>query len=257
MALDMKSFHNAFIGKLLAVILGVVTAGYFAWGFYYFGEWIGNTFLETIPGGAQGLGMLCAVIMCLAVLYVFFYIEYVKEDVLAYEDDRGDGSFKGALKQLQWVVRLLEVGSLAFRWWILNWSFPGVVLVGIGVGLLWLSHILGKVLHAQANRPQDIEADRIMNKAGMRIWDGLDKNIKHMSVEQLRRIASGDPTPLDEVKDLNNRERERELTRAEQRRQDNQEQRDRAKGFATRFLAPRETKVLGEPRRPFDRTREA
>lgn len=254
----MRFLFNANIAKLLAAILGLVTASYFAWGFYYFGEWVGQHFLGEIPGGAQTLAILCAVIMFLAVLYVFFYIEYTKEDVHAYEDDRGDGSFHKALKQLQWAVLCLEVGSLLFRWWSLSWTFSGLILVIIGLGLLWLSHVLGKVLHAQINRPQDIEADRIMHKAGMRIWQGLGKEINHMNVDQLRRIASGDPSPLDEIKDLSTREREMELSRAEQRRQENQERRSNARGFATHFLTPRnETRVLEEPQNPFDRNRRA
>lgn len=254
----MRFILNGTIGKVLAIIEGLVTAGYFAWGMYYFGEWVGKTFLETVPGGAQSLGILCAVIMFLAVLYRFFYIEYAREDVYAYEDDRGDGSFLKALKQLQWVVLLLELGSLLFRWWVLSWTFPGFVMVLIGLVLLWLSYILGKVLHAQVNRPQDVEAERIMYKAGSRIWQGLGKHINDMNVDQLRRIASGDPTPLDEVKDLNTREREREMSRAEQRRQENQERRSQARGFATRFLTPRnETRVLEEPQSPFERNRRA
>lgn len=254
----MRIILNGTIGKFLAIIEGLVTAGYFAWGLYYFGEWMGKTFLENIPGGSQTLGILCAVIMFLAVLYRFFYIEYAREDVHAYEDDRGDGSFEKALKQLQWIVLFLEIGSLAFRWWVAQWSFPGLVMVFIGLLLLWLSYILGKVLHAQVNRPQDVEADRIMYKAGSRIWQGLGKHINHMNVDQLRRIASGDPTPLDEVKDLSTREREREMSRAEQRRQEGQERRNRARDFATGFLAPRnETRVLEEPKNPFDKTRQA
>lgn len=258
----MRLFHNATVGKILAVILGLVTAGYFAWGFYYFGEWVGMTFLETVPGGPTTLGILCAVIMCLAVLYVFFYIEYIKEDVYAYEDDRGDGSFESALKQLQWVVRLLEVGSLLFRWWILSWAFSGFILVVIGLGLLWLSHILGKVLHAQANRPQDVEATRLMNKAGSRIWEGLGKHIKHLDVDQLRRVAAGDPTPLDEVTQESSRNRSRSASRAEQRRIESQEQRNQAKSFATKYLAPRATTQLNEePNQdgptPFNRSRQA
>lgn len=231
----LKLIHNKFIGKFLAVALGLITAAYFSWGFYYFGEWVGHQFLE-FPGGPLALGIVCASIMCIAVLYSFFYWEYAREDVESYEDDRGDGSFESSLNQLKWAVRLMEVFSLLFRWWILQWNFAGLIMVLIGIALLWLSHILGKVLHAQTNAPHDVQAERIMNEAGMQLWSGAPKLLKRMSASQLKRIAQGDPRPLDEVKDISERDRQDTESRREERRRERQQQRGQNRKFVTGFL---------------------
>ncbi len=103
----MKLFHNKFLGKILAVLFGLAAASYFAWTFSYFGIWLGERFQGVFPEAPTTVGMICGFVMFLAVLYSYFYIEYAKEDVRAYELDRGDGTFLRALKQLKWGVLAL------------------------------------------------------------------------------------------------------------------------------------------------------
>ena len=92
-----KLFHNTVLGKLLAVLFGLAAASYFAWTFSYFGLWLGERFQGVFPEAPTTIGLICGFVMFLAVLYSYFYIEYAKEDVRAYELDRGDGTFLRAL----------------------------------------------------------------------------------------------------------------------------------------------------------------
>jgi hypothetical protein len=63
--------------------------------------------------------------------------------------------------------------------------------------------------------------------------------MKHMTHDQLRRLAAGDPQPLDEVNDQLAREREREVSNSEKRAREDQERRDRARSMNSRYLSPR------------------
>jgi hypothetical protein len=234
----MKLFHNKLLGKILAVLFGLAAALYFAWTFSYFGLWLGERFQGVFPEAPTIVGMICGFVMFLAVLYSYFYIEYAKEDVRAYELDRGDGTFLRALRQLKWGVLALEVFSLLFRLFQLGFAPIGFAMVGIGLALLWLAHLFGKVLHAQVNVPHDVEAGRTMEEAGRQVWQAAPRLMKRMSHEQLRRLASGDPQPLDEVNDQLAREREREVSNAERCAREDQERRERARTMNSRYLAP-------------------
>jgi hypothetical protein len=234
----MKLFHNKVLGKILAVLFGLAAASYFAWTFSYFGLWLGERFQGVFPEAPATVGLICGFVMFLAVLYSYFYIEYAKEDVRAYELDRGDGTFLRSLKQLKWGVLALEVFSLLFRLFQLDFAPIGFAMVGIGLALLWLAHLFGKVLHAQVNVPHDVEAGRTMEEAGRQVWRAAPRLMKRMSHEQLRRLASGDPQPLDEVNDQLAREREREVSNAERRAREDQERRARARQMNLRYLAP-------------------
>ena len=236
----MKIFHNKLIGKLLALILGLACAVYFGWTFSFFGFWMGEKFQGAFPEAPTTIALACGAVMFLAVIYTFFFFEYVKEDVLAYEDDKGDGSFYKALKQLKWAVLGLEIFSLLFRLFQLNFAPIGFAMVGIGVMLLWLANLFGKTLHAQVNVPHDVEASRVMNEAGRRVWTLTRSHLSRIKdVEKLRRVADGDLRPVDEVKDVEERERLGSETRAARRRKEEQERRDKARQAASRHLAPR------------------
>lgn len=237
----MKLFHNKLLGKILAVLFGLAAASYFAWTFSYFGLWLGERFQGIFPETLTTVGMICGFVMFLAVLYSYFYIEYAKEDVRAYELDRGDGTFLRALKQLKWGVLALELFSLLFRLFQLQFAPIAFAMVGIGLALLWLAHLFGKVLHAQVNVPHDVEAGRTMDEAGRRVWSKAPHLMKHMTHDQLRRLASGDPQPLDEVNNQLAREREREVSNAEKRAREDQERRDRARKMNSRYLSPHGT----------------
>lgn len=236
----MKLLHNKFVGKLLALILGLACAVYFGWTFSFFGFWMGEHFQGAFPEAPTTIALACGIVMFLAVVYTFFFAEYTKEDVLAYEDDKGDGSFIKALKQLKWAVLGLELFSLLFRLFQLNFAPIGLAMVGIGLVLLWLAHLFGKVLHAQVNVPHDVEASRVMNEAGRKVWSETRKHLsKIKDVDALRRVAGGDLTPIDAVKDTDERERFDSDTRASQRRREAQERRDHARQAASQHLKPR------------------
>ncbi len=236
----MKLFHNRLIGKILALVLGLACAVYFGWTFSFFGFWMGEKFQGAFPEAPTTIALACGAVMFLAVIYTFFFFEYVKEDVLAYEDDKGDGSFYKALKQLKWAVLGLEVFSLLFRLFQLNFAPIGFAMVGIGMMLLWLAHLFGKTLHAQVNAPHDVEASRVMNEAGRKVWSLTRSHLSRIKdVEKLRRVAAGDLKPIDEVKDVQERERLGSETRQAQRRKEEQERRDTARKAASRHLAPR------------------
>lgn len=235
----MKLFHNKFLGKILAVLFGLAAALYFAWTFSYFGVWLGQRFQGVFPESPFIVGVVSGVVMFLAVLYSYFYIEYAKEDIRAYELDRGDGSFMRAHKQLKWGVLGLELFSLLFRLFQLNFAMIGIAMVGIGLALLWLAHLFGKVLHAQVNVPHDVEAGRTMDEAGRQVWSRAPHLMKHMNHDQLRRLASGDPQPLDEVNDKLARDREREVSNSEKRAREDQDRRDKSRKMNTRYLSPR------------------
>ena len=242
----MKLFHNKVLGKILAVLFGLTAASYFAWTFSYFGLWLGERFQGVFPEAPTTVGLICGFVMFLAVLYSYFYIEYAKEDVRAYELDRGDGTFLRALKQLKWGVLALELFSLLFRLFQLNFAPIAFAMVGIGLALLWLAHLFGKVLHAQVNVPHDVEAGRTMDEAGRQVWSKAPHLMKHMTHDQLRRLAAGDPQPLDEVNDRLSREREREVSNSEKRAREDQERRDRARKMNSRYLSPRGTDEVAD-----------
>ncbi len=241
----MKLLHNKFIGKILALLLGLACAVYFGWTFSFFGFFMGTHFQGAFPEAPTTIALACGLVMFLAVIYTFFFAEYTKEDVLAYEDDKGDGTFIRALKQLKWAVLGLELFSLLFRLFQLNFALIGLAMVGIGLVLLWLAHLFGKVLHAQVNVPHDVEASRLMTEANRRVLSESYKNLGRVkNINALRRIGSGDFTPIDDVKDADERDRIGSDTRAAQRRREDQERRNKARQAATRHLAPRGTEDL-------------
>ena len=236
----MKLFHNKFVGKILAFILGLACALYFGWTFSFFGFWMGEKFQGAFPEAPTTIALACGAVMFLAVVYTFFFIEYTKEDVLAYEDDRGDGSFFRAFKQLKWAVLGLELFSLLFRLFQLNFALIGAAMVGIGLVLLWLAHLFGKVLHAQVNTPHDVEASRVMEEAGRKVWSETRRHLSRVKdVDKLRRVADGDLRPIDEARDVSERERIDSDTRASQRRREAQVRRDHARQAASQHLKPR------------------
>lgn len=232
----MKLYHNKFISKLLAIILGLACALYFGWCFSFFGSWMGEKFHGAIPQGPTMIAIACWIVMSLAVIYTFFYAEYTKEDVLAYEDDRGDGSFERALKQLKWGILGLELFSLLFRWFQLNFALIGIAMIGIGLVLLWLAHLFGKILHAQANVPYSVESERVMNEAGTRMWSIAGRHARKIKdIDKLRSISGGNLDPIDDVKDVREQERIGNETRAEARR---------SQGLYTLFTSNRDAKDL-------------
>ena len=62
---------------------------------------------------------------------------------------------------------------------------------------------------------------------------------KIKDIDALKRIGEGDLTPIDEVRDVTERERLDTSTRALQRRKEAQEKRERAREAAARYLKPR------------------
>jgi hypothetical protein len=233
---DMKLFHNGFIGKALILLAALGIAGYFAWSFYPFGYWFGSTFLESIPRSAELFGYLAAAIMAVMVVFGFFYAEYTREDVEAYEAHKGDGSFIKAFREMKWWIVGVEVFSLLFRWYMVHWSFLGIIVIGVGMVLLRLSFVLGKVIHAQANRPYEVIAERAMDQAGRDVvTDGM-RYLKKMTVEQKRRFFNGDASVVGEVKDVKENERIANERKRKEREEEVAKIREKSKNVTHQLL---------------------
>lgn len=85
-----------------------------------------------------------------------------------------------------------------------------------------------------------------MDEAGRQVWSKAPHLMKHMTHDQLRRLAAGDPQPLDEVNDQLAREREREVSNSEKRAREDQERRERARKMNSRYLSPRSTDEVAD-----------
>ena len=92
-----------------------------------------------------------------------------------------------------------------------------------------------------------------MNEANRRVLSESYKNLgKVKNINALRRIGSGDFTPIDDVKDADERDRQGTDTRAAQRRREDQARRDKAREAASKHLAPRSTDHLADLTPPYN-----
>jgi hypothetical protein len=238
----LRLIHNRSIVKYFLAALGIAFAFYFAWSFYPFGEWVGKQFLADAPGGTRLLGFVSAAILGGCVLIVVFYKEYIKEDTQAYSLATGDHSFINAFKWFVWFVLGLELFSVLFRAILLNFSSISIVILGVGVLGMGVTYVVGKILHVQVNRPPSVAAKYMRNNAGQKVFeDGEDMVRKgKFNISQLRQIWSGDPQPIDDVRDASAAEREREVRAVEERRRIAQENERENTGFFQKMLTPKD-----------------
>src|SRR6516164_5249403 len=199
----LKLLHNRSIVKYFLAALGIAFAFYFAWSFYPFGEWVGKHFLQDAPGGPGLLGIVSAAILGGCVLIVVFYKEYIKEDTIAYSLATGDASFANAFKWFVLFVMGLELFSVLFRAILLDFSPVSIVILGVGVLGMAVTYVVGKILHVQMNRPPSVAAKYMREEAGRSIFEEGHKLVrgKRLTIAQKRQIASGNPDPIDQVRD--------------------------------------------------------
>jgi signal transduction histidine kinase len=236
----LRLLHNRSIVKYFLAALGIAFACYFAWSFYPFGEWVGNHFLQDAPGGPGVLGLISAAILGGCVLIVVFYKEYIKEDTIAYSLATGDSSFLNAFRWFVWFVLGLELFSVLFRAIELSFSPVSMVILGVGVLGMAVTYVIGKILHVQMNRPPSVSARYMREEAGRSVFEEGHKLVrgKKLTTAQKRQIASGNPAPIDEVRDEKAREREREVQLVEERRRMAEEEQVRNNDFYQKMIAP-------------------
>jgi hypothetical protein len=236
----LRLIHNRSIVKYFLAALGIAFACYFAWSFYPFGEWVGKHFLQDAPGGPNLLGLLSAAILGGCVLIVVFYKEYIKEDTKAYSLATGDHSFMHAFHWFVWFVMGLEFFSVVFRCILINWGPISVVLFGVGLCGMAVTYVVGKILHVQVNRPPSVAAKYMREEAGRSVFEEGHKLVRgtKLTTAQKRQIASGNPQPIDDVRDEKAREREREVKAVEERRQIAEEEQTRNDEFYRKMIAP-------------------
>jgi hypothetical protein len=236
----LRLLHNRSIVKYFLAVLGIAFAFYFAWSFYPFGEWVGKHFLEDAPGGPQVLGIVSALILGGCVLIIVFYKEYIKEDTHAYSLATGDASFMHAFKWFVWFVLGLELFSVLFRAILLNFSSVSLVMLGVGVLGMGVTYVVGKILHVQVNRPPSVAANYMRHEAGRKVFEDGQNMVRKgkFSVPQLRRIAGGDPQPIEDVRDEQAAAREREVRAVEERRKIAEEEHARNDEFYQKMIAP-------------------
>jgi hypothetical protein len=242
----LRFIHNRSIVKYFLAALGIAFAFYFAWSFYPFGEWVGNHFLQDAPGGTRLLGFISAAILGGCVLIVVFYKEYIKEDTAAYSLATGDTSFMNAFKLFVWFVMGLECFSVLFRCILINWGPISVVLFGVGLFGMAVTYVVGKILHVQVNRPPSVAAKYMREEAGRSVFEEGHKLLrgKQLTIAQKRQIATGNPQPIDDVRDERAREREREVKAAEERRRIAEEEQARNDKFYQDMIVPVERSSL-------------
>ena len=237
----LRLIHNRSIVKYFLAALGIAFAFYFAWSFYPFGEWVGKHFLMDAPGGPQLLGIVSACILGGCVLIVVFYKEYIKEDTEAYSLATGDMSFTKAFKWFVWFVLGMELFSVLFRAILLNFSSVSWVILGVGLMGMGVTYVVGKILHVQVNRPPSVAARYMREEAGRSVFDEGTKLArgKQLTTAQKRQIWSGNPQPIDDVRDAQAAEREQEVKAVEERRRIAEENDRDHKDFYRKMLAPK------------------
>jgi hypothetical protein len=235
----LRFIHNRSIVKYFLAALGIAFAFYFAWSFYPFGEWVGKHFLQDAPGGTHVLGLVSAAILGGCVLIVVFYKEYIKEDTKAYSLATGDNSFMNAFNWFVWFVMGIEAFSILFRCILINFGPISIVLFGVGLFGMAVTYVVGKILHVQVNRPPSVAAKYMREEAGRSVFEEGHKLVRgnKLTTAQKRQIASGNPQPIDDVRDEKARDREREVRAVEERRRIAEEEQARNHDFYQKMIA--------------------
>ena len=229
--------HNRNIPKYFLAIAGLVIVAYFALNAYPVGEWFGKFFLD-FWSGPQLLGVVCAAFIGICVFMLFFHKEYMKTSVKAYSRKSGDKSFERAFGLFTLFVLFLEFCSVAFRWIQLSGSKLGWVLLALGIVGMGLTHVLGKILHAQVNEPPSVAAKTLREEAGRQAFSDGKKQLPFLSIGQKRQVANFDNTPLDDVRDIKAREREEEVARVTAEHKREQQEHDEDEAMYQRMISP-------------------
>lgn len=273
-----KFFFNASIGKVLAIIFAIGIHLMFAVGAYYLGLFLAELILDQGSSGtaAQIIGIVYATAIFLGSLWAFIYGEYAKQDVQAYALAYG-GWGVWSLRCLIAFIGLNEVGSLGFRLTQVGDPNRRFWLGVAGVALLVIAYMLGKVIHAMANRPVHVQVSRMLDSVGRSYVDDITRNAPKLTAAEKLRVLQGDVAPLNEVRDIKEQERidaERARLQAQEEKamRKRQEQEDREaekrakrereaqKSQLTNILAEQMLQQPGQDednRSPFPRSRRA
>lgn len=263
----MKFLFNASVGKGLAILFAVGIHLMFAAGAYYLGLFFADLILGQSGGiSAQVIAIGYAIAVFVGSSWAFLYGEYAKQDVKAYATVHGGwGVF--SLRVLLGFIALNELGSLGFRLTQVDDPSRRLWLGVAGIALLGIAFMLGKVIHAMANRPVQVQVSRMLDAVGRAYVDDVTKNATKLTAADKLRVLQGDIEPLNTVRDV--REQERlEAERARLREREEEAMRKRAQRereaqnsalsetLAANLLNPGENRG-NDSIRPFDRTRQA
>lgn len=274
----MKFFHNANIGKGLAIIFAVGIHLMFAVGAYYLGLFLAELILDqgSTDFAAQCIGIGYAAAVFLGSSWAFVYGEYAKQDVQAYATAYG-GWGVWSLRCLIAFIGLNEIGSLGFR--LTQVPDPGRrIWLGVaGIALLGIAYMLGKVIHAMANRPVHVQVSRMLDQVGRSYVDDVTRNATRLTAAEKLRVLQGDVDPLNTVRDIKEQERfeaqrarmqaqEEKAMRKRQEREDRENEkrtkreREVQKSYLTNAIAEQMLQQPGQEeddRNPFQRPRRA
>ncbi len=233
-----KLIHNRSIVKYFLAALGIAFAIFYAFSLYPVGEFIGKQFLQDAPGGAQAFALVCAAVMAGCVLLLIFHKEYMKEDSQAYSLATGDRSFENSFKYFTWFVLGLELCSVLFRAILLHFNSVSIVFLFLGVLGMAVTYVVGKQLHVQVNRPPSVAAKYMREEAARSVFDDGRKFLGKLNIAQRRRVAGGDPQPIDDLRDEKAREREEEVARIRARNKATEDEQERNHDFYTKMVSP-------------------
>jgi hypothetical protein len=247
----MKWFHNQKFDRAINFVIVVGTHLVFALGMFFLGRFLGSLVLRDIPNGDVLFGIVLAVVMFISAMKVFVFMEYTKEDIKAYQVEKIDESFMPALTESQKIVAGMEISSLLYRCWMTLPNYVGAgITLALGILLLRHAYNMGKIMHAQANRPASVDAAKLREQAAKEVYNGGGGLLKKLSLAQKRRVADGDPEPLDEVQSQGESARWWQISKKKQIEADKaekvriadqkwQDEYDKNKAFSQKFLAPK------------------
>ena len=216
----LRLIHNRHIPKYALAAAGLLFVFFFGWNAYPIGEYSGKQFLTDVPGGPAILGAIAALLMGALVFILCFAKEYLREDVAAYSRLRNDDRFIKAFKWFTWTVLAMEFCSVAFRWYLLNWQRLGLILFAIGIVGIFATSIISLVLHAVVNRPAAVAAAHLRERASREVFEDGEKVLPNLSIGDKRRVAAGDASPIDDVRNRKWQEREDAVAADRKRQQD-------------------------------------
>ena len=116
-------------------------------------------------------------------------------------------------------------------------------MLGVGVLGMAVTYVVGKILHVQMNCPPSVAARYMREEAGRSVFEEGHKLVrgKKLTTAQKRQIASGNPDPIDQVRDAQAAEREREVRAVEERRRIAEEEQAANDAFYQKMIATPES----------------
>ena len=253
----LKLIYHPNVVKYAITLAGLLFVAFFAWNMYPIGFYSGQQFLTDIPNGPVMLGAISALLMGALVFIACFHKERLREGVGIFSRLRNDHRYLRAVKWFTWIVLAMEFCSVAFRWYLLSWSRVGMILLAIGIVGVFATYLISLISHAVMNLPPAVAAAGLREEAGRQVFEDGRKHLKELSIGEKRRVAAGDASPIDDVRDAKAQEREdavAEIKRqaraaadeeAERERVASEEQR-RNQEFYEQMVAPPRGKTNGK-----------